>query len=350
MISGLGAIFFGRVTDKIGPRLLMTFCSLLLGAGYILMALTNTVWQFYLIYGVVIGIGISGFWVPVLSTISRWFSRKRGLMIGVVLTGSGAGTLVLPVIINWLISHYQWRLSIAIIGIITIVVGTLVSQFIKRDPAATGELPDGKKQALSSPGIEHNNGYSLTEAVRTWQFWATIIIFLCCGFYSFTILVHIIPQALYLGLSSTAAANILAVVGGVSILGGLGAGMVADKIGVKKSQIISIIIATISLTWLIVAHQAWQLYLFAIVFGLSFGSIGVLEAICNVWLFGLKANALLLALIDFGMVIGAAIGPVLAGYIFDVTDSYRLAFIFAVALSLAGLILALLLRLPKKAY
>jgi MFS family permease len=346
VISGLAAIPFGRITDRFGPRLVMTVCSLVLGAGYILMALINSIWQFYLIYGIIIGVGTSGFWVPVLSTVSRWFSRKRGLMVAIVLTGSGAGTIVFPPFANWLISQYQWRLSIAIIGIISLVTGTVLSQFMKRDPSQTAEFPDGVPAVKEDPARGTNLGYSIQEAARTPQFWMAGAIFFCCGFCAYTIFVHIIPQALLLGVSSTAAAGIVAVIGGVAILGGLGTGIMADRTGVKKSTVVFLVLAVLALIWLNISRDFWQLYLFAAVFGLAYGSIGVSETILSVWLFGLRDNALILSVIDFGLTIGAAVGPLIAGYIFDITGSYQIAFFLTAFICFSGLVLSLFIKPP----
>jgi MFS family permease len=346
VISGLAAIPLGKITDRFGPRLVMTACSLVLGAGYILMALINSIWQFYLIYGVIIGVGTSGFWVPVLSTVSRWFSRKRGLMVAIVLTGSGAGTIIFPPVANWLISQFQWRLSIAIIGIITLVIGTVLSQFMKRDPSRIAEFPDGVPAVTEGPAFGANRGYSIHEAIRTPQFWMATVIFFCCGFCAYTIFVHIIPEALLLGLSSMAAAGIVAVIGGVAILGGLGTGIIADRTGVKRSTVVFLVLAVLALIWLNISRDFWQLYLFAAVFGLAYGSIGVSETILSVWLFGLKDNALILAIIDFGLTLGAAVGPLTAGYIFDVTGSYQIAFFLTAVVGFSGLVLSLFIKPP----
>jgi MFS family permease len=347
VISGLAAIPFGRITDKFGPRLVMTVCSLVLGAGYILMALISSIWQFYLIYGIIIGVGTSGFWVPVLSTVSRWFSRKRGLMVAIVLTGSGAGTIVFPPVANWLISQYQWRLSIAIIGIITLVTGTILSQFMKRDPSQIAEFPDGGPVRTEDPARGTNWGYSAGEALRTPQFWMATVIFFCCGFCAYTIFVHIIPQALLLGVSSIAAAGIVAVIGGVAIVGGLGTGIISDRTGVKRSTVVFLVLSVLALIWLNISRDFWQLYLFAAIFGLAYGSIGVSETILSVWLFGLKDNAVILSIIDFGLTVGAAVGPLIAGYIFDLYGSYQIAFFLTAIIGFAGLFLSLFLKPPS---
>jgi MFS family permease len=156
--------------------------------------------------------------------------------------------------------------------------------------------------------------------------------------------VHIIPFSIVLGIHQATSAGILAVIGGISILGGFCSGALTDRIGVKKSLTVFLMIALCSLIWLVFSQEIWQLYLFAVIFGLGYGSIGVAETIISVWLFGLKANALILSIIDLGLTLGAASGPLIAGRIFDITESYRTAFILTAVMSLSGLLLTLFLK------
>ncbi len=89
MDQGTGAIIMGRLNDKLGPRFVMTLCGCLLGAGYLLMAVIHNVWQLYLFYGIIVGLGMSGVFTSLLSTVARWFVKRRGLVAGVVSAGTG---------------------------------------------------------------------------------------------------------------------------------------------------------------------------------------------------------------------------------------------------------------------
>ena len=230
----------------------------------------------------------------------------------------------------------------------TIIVGVILAQFIKRKPGDVGQFPDGEAK-IPEERQNASGGYSLKEAVHIPQFWITILIFFCCGFFGYSILVHIIPFSIVLGIHPAASAGLLAVIGGVSILGGFCSGALTDRIGVKKSLAFFLMMALCSLIWLFLSREIGQLYLFAVVFGLGYGSIGVSETIISVWLFGLKANALILSIIDLGLTLGAASGPLLAGYVFDLTESYRSAFILTAVISLSGLLLTLFLKPLKTA-
>lgn len=344
IIYGLLGIAMGGLTDKFGPRMVMTLCGLLLGVGYFLMSQLSAVWQLYLFYGVIVGIGMGGSFVPLLSTVARWFVERRGMMTGIVTAGIGIGALIGPPVASQLIATYGWRVSYAILGSIVLAVTVLSAQFMKRDPAQMGQVAYGRNQGEQKglhPGVD---GLSLMEAVYSSQFWVFLAIFFCFGFCLFAIMVHIAPHATELGISAASAANILASIGGVSIVGKLLLGRAGDIIGSRQTLIIGFILLSAALFWLVPAKMVWTLYSFAFVFGFAYGGIVVSEPPLVAVLFGLRSLGLILGLISFSFTIGGAIGPFVAGYIFDATGGYQLAFLVCAALSSAGLILTTVLK------
>ena len=96
IMAGLLAVFMGRLTDRVGPRIVLTICGILLGLGYLLMSQVSSVWQLYLFYGMIIGAGMGGSYVPVLSSVAKWFSRRRGMMTGIIVSNLGLASLVAP--------------------------------------------------------------------------------------------------------------------------------------------------------------------------------------------------------------------------------------------------------------
>lgn len=346
IMQGLLGIFMGRLNDRIGPRTVMTLCSLFLGLGYLLMSQLSAVWHLYLFYGVIIGIGMSGVYIPIVSTVARWFARRRSMMTGIVVAGGGIGTLITPPIANWLISTYGWRMSYIILGSTVLLLVLLAARLLRRDPAEVGQIPYGEKRG-DKPGLPAGTrGFSLKEAAYTRQFWMFSSMLFCLGFAAYVILIHIVPHAIELGISAASAANILATVGGLMVIGRIVMGTTADRIGNKRALIIGFILMGATLFWLGSAIDAWALYLLAAVFGFGFG-VGAVTSPLAAGLFGLRAHGLILGAANFGYTIGGAVGPFLAGYIFDVIGNYQVAFLASAAAAVAGLILALLLK-PSK--
>jgi len=344
VIEGLLGIIMGGLNDRLGPRVVLTFCGFFLGVGYLLMSQISSVGQIYLFYGVMIGIGMSGIIVPLLSTVSRWFVERRGMMTGVVMSGFGIGSLAAPPMSNWLISIYDWRVSYLILGGIVLVVIIVAAQLLRRNPAR-------ERRPAYTPGVvvgqevtAGTEGLSLTEAVRTRQFWLVVAMYPCIGFSFSTMIVHIVPHATDLGISAATAAVILAVSGGTSIAGNLALGSAGDRIGNRAAYFIGLVLIAAAFFWLIAATEAWQLYLFSAVAGFACGGCVALQPSLVARLFGLKSHGLLFGIAGLGHTTGAALGGFLAGYIFDVTGSYQAAFISCAAVAVIGLILTAAIR------
>jgi MFS family permease len=349
IFHGVLGIAMGGLNDRYGPRIVVTFCGFFLGLGYLLMSQVNSVWQLYLFYGFILGIGMSGVWIPLLSSVARWFVGRRSLMTGIVICGLTLGQLIAPPLISRLISAYDWRNSYLILGGVVMVSILLFAQFLRRDPGGTGQLRDGENGEKQQVLISRSSDFSLKEAVHTAQFWITTIIFFCFGYAAFAITVHIVPHAIELGISDISAANVLAVNGGIGVIGNfLLGGIIGDRIGNRKVMIIGFVLMIASLLWLVPARELWLLYLFAIVFGLALGAMGTSESPLIARLFGLSSHGLIYGVIGLGFTAGGAVGPVVTGYIFDLTDSYQLAFLICAAFSVCGLILMAILKPTQK--
>jgi MFS family permease len=344
VLHGLLYIVTGRLNDRFGPRAVMTACSFFVGAGYILMSQISAIWHLYLVYGVIIAIGMSGSFVPLLSTIAKWFVKRRGLMTGIFSSGIGIGTVIMPPIASGLIISYGWRTSYIIIGSITLLLVILAAQFLRRDPTQVGQLPYGVDKVKGEGLNLEIGGFSPREAIRTWQFWVLSGVFVCSSFCTFAITVHIVPHAIDKGISITSAASILTIIGGLSFAGRIIMGSSGDRIGNKLALIICSVIMVIALSWVVVAKELWMLRLFAAIFGFAYGGFVTIQSPLVAELFGLRAHGVILGAVMFITASGGAVGSLLTGHIFDITESYHLAFLVCVALSVVGLILISILR------
>jgi MFS family permease len=347
LLMGLLGIFVGRLNDRIGPRKMMTVTGLFFGLGHVLMSRLGTVWQLYLFYGVVVGIGLSSIDVIALSTTARWFVRKRGIMTGIVKVGTGTGQLILPLVVSMLITSYGWRTSYIIIGVAVLLLLVSIGQTLRRDPAEMGLLPDGGTKTSGARQGLTEGGLSLHEALRTRQFWTICAVNLVNCFALMSIIVHIVPNALDIGASTARAAGLLSTIGGVSMVGRFTTGFTIDRIGCKRVIVVCLILLIAGLLWLQIAKELWMLYLFAVVYGFIHGGLFTIVSPIVAEFFGMVAHGVLLGIVVFCGTAGGAIGPVMAGYIFDVTGGYGLAFWIYAVTSVVGLVLILSLKPPQ---
>jgi MFS family permease len=347
-LMGLLGIVVGRLNDRIGPRKMMTVTGFLFGLGYVLMSKLDAIWQLYLFYGIVVGIGLSSIDVIALSTTARWFVRKRGFMTGIVKVGTGAGQLTIPLIASMLITKYGWRISCLMIGMAGLVLLISIAQVLRRDPSLIGLLPDSEVERPVDKRVLVTDGLSFPETLRTRQFWTMCAVNATVVFCLMTVMVHIVPYAQDMRVSATRAASIIAVIGGVSMLGRFLTGIAIDRVGSKRVMLVFFILLIAGLLWLHMANELWMFYLFAVVYGIAHGGFFTAISPIVAEFFGIGAHGVLFGIVAFSGTVGGAVGPFLAGYIFDATDGYGLAFMLCVLMGALGLVLTLSLKPTKK--
>ncbi len=341
ILHGFLYIVTGKMNDKLGPRIVMSLCGLLMGTGYMMMALTSEIWHIYLFYGIVIAVGMSGGYVPLTSTVTRWFTgnRKRGLMVGISVAGVGLGTMIFPPLARWLIESYGWKTSYVVIGVAVLVIIMSCAQFLKRAP----------EQMITS--LENSDsidtqqqGFSLPKALRTRQFWLITLAYFGFGFILQAIMVHIVMHVTGLDIPGTSAATMFIVLGGASVCARISMGSLADRIGNRTIVTGSFIFLVIALSCLFIAKEMWMFYIFAALFGFGWGGMVTSQSPIIADLFGMRSHGVILGVIVSTITFGSAIGPVVAGAIYDTSNSYTAAFIVCVAFAVIGIILSLLLR------
>jgi MFS transporter, OFA family, oxalate/formate antiporter len=336
IVSGLLTIISGNLSDRFGPRKLVSIGGVILGLGYLLMSQINSLWQLYLFYTLLAGVGISTIYVPLVTLIARWFTKKRGLACGIGTCGIPFGIVVIPPIASRIIEGYHWRIPLLALGGVLIVAIALLGQLLKKAP----ESEDPSAQQQNPGGVD---GLSFNQAIRSKPFWMVGFAFLLYGYFYEVAAVHIVPYATDLGISAVAAATILTVIGVTGTIGRLTLGIVGEKRGNLNTAFISCLLMGLCFVILILGRGTWPLYLFAVIFG-YLTAVGLLLVPILAEYFGLKSLGIISGAVFCCSNIGAAIGPPAAGGIFDITGSYQLAFISSV---IAGLVAGLILWILK---
>lgn len=348
VLGGVFTILGGWALDRYGPKIVFLLLGLITGLGLSLTSQTNALWQLFFTYSLLMAMGTSAIYVGVMSTVSRWFDRKRGLAMGIAGSGAGLGPLLIAPFATYLITNLDWRMAYLVIGVIAWLVVVPLSRLLKRDPYEIGALPDGVKTLSKDIKSEEISlqpaSLSLPQAVRTRSFWLVIFIFFLFAISLFLILTHLVPHATDIGFSSVEAATVLSLTGGATLAGRVLLGSASDRIGRKAAAIICTLLQAGAMVWLLWSQELWMLYMFAIVFGLSWGGIGPTMAALIGDTFGLGKIGAILGVLDAGFNIGAAVGPVMGGLIFDVSHSYFLAFLLGAVVMLVTTLLIALIR------
>jgi len=346
VVQGVLAIAVGRLNDRFGPRIIVTVCGLLMGLGFALVSRVDTVWQLYLLYGLLIGAGVSGGPVPLMSTVARWFRSRRGMMTGIVMAGVGFGTMLVPPFADWLIRTVSWRSSFVVVGLLLIVSIPVAAQFLRRDPAQMGLQPLGSNEVIKEARMPTaaTQGLPFSDAIRTRQLWLLIIALAGFGFTAHSVMVHVVVHATGLGLSATTAAGLMTAIGATGVVGRVGLGSLADRHGAKRLMSTQFVLLSLSLFWLAIASDTWGIFACALAFGFAFGGIVPLNSHIIAEMFGLRAHGAVLGATGLSIGIGSAIGPVFTGYCYDVLGSYTVPFMTCGGVSAAAALLVCLVR------
>jgi MFS family permease len=336
---GLGSFIAGYFSDRVGVRPVVLGGGALLGGGLILSGWTEALWQFYVTFGVLVGFGVSCFYVPLTVTVIRWLEHRRGLAASIVSSGNGLGTLALAPLTRWLINSYDWRTAFLILGEIALLVVIPAALLLKRAP--------GSAIAASEPATDP--GVMARQLWRFWPFWAIALThFACCAAHSGPIF-HMVSHAIDQGVPALTAAGALGISGLTSIIGRVGTGMIADRVGAKRTLIVGLILQAFTIFLYVFASEAGTLYALAMVFGVAYGSVMPLYAVVTREYFGDRAMGTAYGGIFFISCMGMGLGSYAGGIIHDALGSYLWLFLGSGAIATMAIVLALTLRPPASA-
>ncbi len=356
-ISSLGV---GAAFDWLGPRRMFPLSALVLGVGYALCSQITALWQFYLYYGVIVGVGLTALgFVPHVSLVSRWFVRKRGLANSLALAGQGVGALALAPLSEYLIGQYGWRHSYLIYGLL--VPGILIPLMLiwhRDSPESLNLQPDGDPApinpvptASAQPSPELNpTAAPDTSVIKTKAFWALFFIVFTLAFSQMTLLVHQNQYLVDVGFNAQFAAWMLGFGGILRSGGAVIWGSISDRITRETSLTYSALLGFISLPfliWLQSPPATWPVVVFVLLMGLGYGGVSVVYAASAADLFQGPNFGKILGLLDIGFGLGACLGSYLAGLLFDQFHSYHLTFYLVMVLIL-GSVACIWIAAPRR--
>jgi MFS family permease len=327
----------GRATDRFGPRPVIAAGAVLLGCGWGMSAWVEQPWQLVLTLGVVAGLGMSVVWVPCNATVSRWFTRRRGTAVAIASSGGSLGNLIVPTLAAALVTWWGWRMTLGAIALFSTAFMLLAASYMIRDPESVGLWPDGEDPVRSAAAAL--GGRRLDEVCWTAPFLLLVAIYFLTWVPVFVPFVHAAAYAEDLGLSKLVAGSVISVIGIGGVLGRLSCGVVSDRIGRLPSLLGIFALQAVAFVAFAAASGIGVLWFAAMTFGFSYGGgVTLLPPLCGD-LFGRAHVAAIVGMIFAVAGSPAAIGPYLAGWLFDVRGSYGAAFLCSAALNAAALAL-----------
>jgi MFS family permease len=335
----------GRLTDRWGPGRVVALGGVLLGSGLALSGTVHALAPLYATY-LVAGLGMSTAYVPTSSTAVRWFTARRGLAVGLVMAGAGVGVLLLPPLIALAIERLGWRGAYLGIGTGVGLALLALSRLLVREPGGLGLAPyGGAGRAESGPAPRPS--WPAGAAVRHPAFLALAAVYTLSWIPVFLPPVHLAAQARDLGLSPVIGATTLSALGGGSLTGRVAMGALSDVIGRRGALALSLALQAGSFVGLALPTGAASLLGAAALYGFAYGAVTALMPAIVTDFFGPAHAGSLVGLI-FGIAgPTSAIGPVLGGYLHDLTGSYTGAFGAAAAINAVACALLAAARPPR---
>jgi MFS family permease len=321
LLGGIAGFVIGALADRRGPRVTLVSTVLLAGVAFSLASTVTALWQLYLLVGVLGGVGMSSFYLLSTTTVTRWFGERRGLALALVLVGFNLAYITAGPLAAGLIARFGWRAAYALLAG-TCAVVTMLAALTVRLPGAGEAVPT---RALTVDGSAGPN-VTLADALVDPRQWYLNFSWLLLGALTLMISVHIVSFAHDQGISLAQASLALTAYGIGAVGGRIGSGIVSDRIGTFTTIRLSYILLMVALAALLWLSSREALLLSLLVLGFGFASADTMLAKAVPEVFGTRALGSILGVLNLGWRFGAALGPISAGFLYDVTGAYTIPF------------------------
>ncbi len=346
----VGALFspiVGWLADRYGVRKTMLACGLLFGAGMVSLGFITALWQFFLVFGVVLALTEAIAYVPMIAAASLWFRRRLGLAVGILWAAGGIGAAGLAPLVGYLLENVGWERTFLYLGVGGGGIILLMVPFFRNRPLDMGIEPYGA-MVNDAPEVKWSGWAEklrlkvFNQQIRsTKEFWNLPLIHsLGCAGHGI-ILIYSIPMAVDRGISLTAAALILSLIQVFSIISRLITPIVTERLGGKPAMSAALTIQALTVLVLFGAHEPWTFYLFAVLFGIGFGGEMTAYPVVNRQYFGEGPIGTFYGIEEMGSLLGHAVATALAGLVLYATGSFTLILILSMGFSLAGVVVIL---------
>jgi MFS family permease len=342
LCMGVGTFVWGALSDRIGTRAVVLCGGVLLGLGLVTASQAATLGQFQILFGVLVGVATGSLYVPMTATTTRWFTTHRSLAVALVSAGLSLGSSVMGPVARWMISAYDWRTAMLVLGEVAFVVIVPVALLVREPVAAPAGA--GRTATAGAEGRE----FTVGQALRTPQFAAiALAYFACCAAHSGPIF-HMVTYAIDHGVPVMAAATVLSVAGLASLSGKIICGLVADRVGAKRTLLVGLLIQAVSVSLYVFTRELVSFYALAVMFGFAYGGVMPLYAILVREYFGARIMGTAFGAVAFVSTLGMSLGPLVGGWLYDALGSYFWLYMGSFGIGLGAVAIAFTFRPPRQ--
>jgi MFS family permease len=334
IVMGLGGFGWGAASDRFGTRIVVLCGAALLGLALVLASRAGSLVAFQVTYGVLVGLAASAFFAPMIAATTAWFESNRSLAVSLVSAGMGVAPMTISPFARWLISTYDWRTAMLVIGLLAWALLLPAALLVRRPPAAAAHA--GVGSALAG-----RTGISAARALRSPQFLVLgLTFFACCAAHSGPIF-HMVSYALFCGIGPMAAVSIYSVEGLAGLGGRLLLGVLADRLGAKLVLVAGLMVQALAIVTYVFVSELAEFYALAVIFGTAYGGVMPLYAVLARGYFGQHVMGTVFGAATMLSALGMAFGPLAGGWVFDAFAAYDWLFIGSFAVGLGAVAVAL---------
>jgi MFS family permease len=338
---GVGSFMWGALSDRFGTRIVVLAGGVLLGLGLVTASQAATLGQFQMLFGIVVGLAAGSFYAPMTATTTRWFTRNRSLAVALVSAGLGLGSTVVAPLARWMISSYDWRTAMLVLGDLAWLLIIPAALLVRNPPAPVPGAPQ------ATAGDAEGGELTAGQALRTPQFAAIAFTYLaCCAAHSGPIF-HMVTHAIDRGVSVMAAATVLSAAGLASLTGRIVCGLIADRVGAKRTLLVGLALQAVTASFYIFAWDLASFYMVALLFGFAYGGVMPLYAILVREYFGARIMGTVFGAVAAASTLGMSLGPWAGGWLYDALGGYVWLFVGSSAIGLGAVAIALTFRPPR---
>jgi MFS family permease len=337
----------GSLVDRIGARSVMSVGALVVGIGLLAGSRVAELWQLYLVFALIGSGVVFSTMIPCSLVISNWFISRRGTAMAIAFMGASAGGMVMSPVANWIVLRWGWRTAFVVSGVeILLLVMPLIGLVIRSHPSEMG-LEPYHREAADTGEPSNTWGVTTRQALSVPVFWQLSVIMFVIGIGTATLSTHCVAHLVDLGHSPTRAALAWSLVNGISMVGILLSGPMADRWGARTAVVSTLVLFAVSIALLNLARPYAVALAFATLYGLPLAAPFVLVPLLIGGCLGMRSFGALYGVLNVMGTAGAVIGPVLAGVLFDAKGTYLPVFYFIAAAMLASAGVSLRLRAAK---
>lgn len=330
--AGLSVLPIGWLIDRVEARIVIIAGAILAAGAFLIASRSHSLTPMMGAY-LVLGVGISaGTVLPASLVLANWFTERRGLAMGVAISGSTVGGMTMTLLASHVIQRWGWRAAYVTLAVPMILIAAPLVFMLVRS------RPPGEVKLTVAQGAEMLEGFEVREALRTRSFWMIIIVQFAFAFTAAGAAIHMVAYLENVGYKAGAAALAMSLMFGFAAMGKIAMGFIADRITARRALALDLAISSGGLALALAAARPGMILAFVPIYGISFAAPLTLLPLVVAESLGIRRFGALSGLTGLAQTFGAMIGPIVAGRVFDVTKSYGAAFDLFIVVLIGGVI------------